>query len=142
MNSKLLVFSLFGCVLTISIYYSQNVSNHPFSKQPKAKVKVSKFEDYPKSNSNRKNISKEPCLKRWMNEKEKKYKKDRERIKEICQKYNVTSRTQIDRDFLFVDRNHKMALCLNAKVGSTTWVTHLKDLIPTKTCHNNESTTL
>ena len=133
MNSKLLVVSLFGCVLIISFQYSKNVSNHPVSKQPKNEVEVSKLDDHPKSNSNRKTMSKKQSLKQWMNEQEMKYKKYREHINEICKKYKVTRSTRIDKEFLFVDRNHKMALCLNAKVGSTTWVTHLTHLLPTKT---------
>ena len=67
-----------------------------------------------------------------MKEKEKKYKEGIERIQEICKKYNVTSRKQIDKGLLLVDRKYKMAFCMHPKVGSSTIKTHLKHLIPTK----------
>ena len=132
MNFKLLLFFFFGYVLTIYFFYSKYISNYVFSKHQKLKVKISNLKDHPRSYSNQKKTSTEPYVKQWMNEKEKKYKKDRERIQEICKKYNVTTRKQIDKRLLLVDRNHKMAFCLHAKVGSSTLKTHLKNLIPTK----------
>ena len=131
-NLKLLLLCFFWCVLTIYFSYSKYASNNIFSKQQKFKVEISKLKDRPRSYSNQKKTSTEPYGKQWMNEKEKKYKKDRERIQEICKKYNITSRKKIDKGFLLVDRNHKMAFCWHAKVGSSTLNTHLKHLIPTK----------
>ena len=131
-NLKLLLHCFFCCVLTIYFSYSKYASNSIFSKQQKFKVEISKLKDLPRSYSNQKKTSTEPYGKQWMNEKEKKYKKDRERIQEICKKYNITSKNKIDKGFLLVDRNHKMAFCWHAKVGSSTLNTHLKHLIPTK----------
>ena len=131
-NSNLLLFCQFVCVLTICFVYSKYTSNYTFTKQQKMKVAVSKLKDHPKSNSNQKKTSKESYLKQWLNEKEKIYKKDRERIQEICKKYNFTGRKKIAKEKLLVDRTHKMAFCLNSKVGSTTLRQHLEHLMPTK----------
>ena len=65
-----------------------------------------------------------------MNEKEKKYQKDKERIQQICKRYNVKSRKLLNSGFILVDRNHRIAVCSNAKVGSSTWRYHLRDLLP------------
>ena len=80
--------------------------------------------------SNQYNGLKQQDLRQWMNEKEQNYQKDKERIQQICKKYNVKSREFISKRWIKVDRNHGIAVCTHDKVGSSTWSYHLRDLLP------------
>ena len=59
MDSKLLLYCVFGCVLTIYCFFYKYPSNYNFLKQPKVKGEISKFKNHPISNSNQKKTSKE-----------------------------------------------------------------------------------
>ena len=74
--------------------------------------------------------SREKYGKQRINEMEKKYQKERERIQKVCKKYYIPRRKLIDKEFIHVLRNHKIALCSHAKVGSTTWRSHFTNLLP------------
>ena len=95
------------------------------SKHPKVKAGV-----HLKSHSNQDEVPQKLDLRQWMNEKEKNYQKDKERIKKVCKRYNVEKRNWIDKKYIFVDQNHGIAGCLHAKVGSTTWGYLWRDLLP------------
>ena len=73
---------------------------------------------------------KEQYGKQWLNEMERKYQKERERIQKVCKKYNIPRRKLIDKEFIHILRNYKIALCSHAKVGSTTWRSHFTNLLP------------
>ena len=74
--------------------------------------------------------SREKYGKQRINEMEKKYQKERERIQKVCKKYYIPRRKLIDKEFIHVLRNHKIALCSHAKVGSLTWRSHFTNLVP------------
>ena len=101
--------------------------NYTPSKQQKVKVGIQL-----KSNSNQDKVAKEQDLRQWMNEKEKNYRKDKDRIKSICKKYNVKHKKSFGKNNIYVDRNHKIGFCTHAKVGSSTWRYHMRDLLPPK----------
>ena len=95
------------------------------SKQPKIKVGI-----HLKSNSNQDKGSQKQDLRQWMNEKKKNYQKDKERLLSVCKKYNVKHRKLIGKTEIYVDQNHRIAVCTHGKVGSSTWRCHLRDLLP------------
>jgi len=96
-------------------------------KQPKVKAGA-----HLKSNSNQDESSQKLDLRQWMNEKEKNYQKDKERIKEVCKTYKVEKWNCMDRKDIYFDLNHGIAGCLHPKVGSTTWGYLWRDLLPAK----------
>ena len=67
----------------------------------------------------------------WMKEKEKNYQNDKERIQKTCKRYNVKKSKSLDKQFMYVDRNHRIAVCSHDKVGSSTWRYHLINFLPT-----------
>ena len=108
--SKYFVLCLLCCILMIIYQEFKSVSNH--------------------IPSNQDNGRQQQDLRQWMNEKEQNYQKDKERIQQICKKYNVKSREFISQRWIKVDRNHGIAVCTHDKVGSSTWSYHLRDLLP------------
>ena len=132
MDSKPFVFTLFSCLFIILFLYSKHVSNYIPSKQPNIKVEKSNIDNHLKSNSNEMEASQERDLKQWMVEKENYFRQDKERIQNICKRYNVTRRKLVDEKVVFVDRSHRIATCIIAKVGSTTWKFLFKDMLPSK----------
>ena len=143
MKAKNFIFVLLNCILVIAFLHWKEASNYNHS--IKQKVKYKKLKDTPmnkssvpkdhqkihlKSNSDKKEKVEEQDLKHWMSQMEKRYIIDRERVKKVCNKYIIPKRKIINKEFLDVDRNHKIALCSHAKVGSTTWKNHFKDLLP------------
>ena len=110
-----------SCFILMIIYLEFKYGlNYIPSKQPKYKAGI-----LLKDNSNQDNSLQEQDLRRWMNEKEHNYQKDKERIQQICQKYNVKSRKLIEKQWIPVDRNHGIAVCAHAKVGTSTWIYHI-----------------
>ena len=69
----------------------------------------------------------------WMRSMEMKYHKTNEMVYKICREYNEPVRSEIYRDFLMADLNHKLASCLHAKVGSTTWSNYFYAILPNET---------
>ena len=69
----------------------------------------------------------------WMRRMEMKYHKTNEMVYKICKEYKEPVRSEIYRDFLMADFNHKLASCLHAKVGSTTWSNHFNAISPNDT---------
>ena len=132
MKSKHFIFLLFSLILIIEYLYSKNVSNYIPAKQEKHKIEESRVFDVPKSKSSQTQKPQKLDLNQWMIQKESGYQKDRKRIHEVCRKYNIPKRKIINKEFLEVDRKHKMALCSHAKVGSTTWHSLFEKLLPTK----------
>ena len=101
------------------------VSNYIPSKQPKNEAGIDQDNGLQKQD-----------LRQWMNEKEQNYQKDKERIQQICQKYNVKSQKLIETRWIAVDRNHRIAVCAQPKVGTSTWIYHFRDLLPGKFSEN------
>ena len=132
MKSKHFIFLLFSSILIIEYLYSKNVSNYIPAKQERHKIEESRVFDVPKSKSSQTQKPQKLDLNQWMIQKESGYQKDRKRIHEVCRKYNIPKRKIINKEFLEVDRKHKMALCSHAKVGSTTWHSLFEKLLPTK----------
>ena len=125
MNSKYFVLCS-SCFIFIIVYLDPKYLQHSIlSKQPKVKAGV--ILNY---NSNQDEVPQKLDLRKWMNEKENNYQKDKERIKKVCKRYNVEKRNWIDKKYIFVDRYHGIAGCLHAKVGSTTWGYLWRDLLP------------
>ena len=75
-------------------------------------------------------VPKEQYGMRWIDEMEKKYQNERERIQKVCKKHDIPRQKLIDKKFIHILRNHKIALCTNAKVGSSTWRQHFTYLLP------------
>ena len=98
-------------------------SNYIPSKQTKVKDGI-----HLKVNSNQDNGLQKQELRQWMNEKEQNYQKDKERIQQMCKKYNITSKKLIENRWIMVDQNHRIAVCSHAKVGLSTWTYHFRDL--------------
>ena len=69
----------------------------------------------------------------WMKRMEEKYLKTNEMVEKVCMEFNNQGRTEIQRDSLMVDFDHKIASCLNAKVGSTTWSNYFYMMLPNYT---------
>ena len=67
---------------------------------------------------------------KWMKDMEMKYIKSNKIIENVCKEFNEPIRTEIYRDFLMVDFDHKVASCLHAKVGSTTWSNYFYEILP------------
>ena len=126
-NPTFFVFCL-SCFIFMIIYLQfEYVSNYIPFKQPKVRAGI-----HLKVYSNQDNDLQKQDLGEWMNEKEKNYQKDKERIQQICKKYNVKSRKLLSSGFIHVDRNHKIAVCYHNKAGSSTWKYHLRDLLPSE----------
>jgi len=53
-----------------------------------------------------------------------KQKELKERIANTCQKYGASLRVKVKRAELLYDPKHDLLFCRNAKVGTTTWLTH------------------
>jgi len=53
-----------------------------------------------------------------------KQKQRKEQIKRTCQKYGSSLRKHIKENDLMYDPRHELLFCRNAKVGTTTWLTH------------------
>jgi len=53
-----------------------------------------------------------------------KQKQRKEQIKRTCQKYGSSLRKHIKDNDLMYDPRHELLFCRNAKVGTTTWLTH------------------
>ena len=68
----------------------------------------------------------------WMMEMEKKYLKENERIKKVCNKFGHKPKDKRKGWFngLWTDTRHKIVACLNAKVGSSTWKSNFYNLLP------------
>ena len=96
-------------------------------KQPKVEVGI-----HLKANSYKDKSPQKKDLRQWMNEKENNYLKDKERIQSVCKKYNVKHSKLINKGEIHVDRNHRIGFCTHAKVGSSTWRHHMRDLLPSK----------
>ena len=65
----------------------------------------------------------------WMKEKEEEYQKLNEHIQAVCLKNKLNNHTPIKLRTLMVEKRHKIAYCRNAKVGTSTWMTHFNDLL-------------
>ena len=125
MNSTYFVLCS-SCFIFIIVYLDPKyLQTNILSKQPKVKAGV-----HLNYNSNQDEVPQKLDLRKWMNEKENNYQKDKERIKKVCKRYNVEKRNWIDKKYIFVDRYHGIAGCLHAKVGSTTWGYLWRDLLP------------
>ena len=107
MISRKFIYLLFFLVSTLSFLYLTYRLNH-----------VSIF------------MFREQYGKQWINEMENKYQKERRRIQKVCEKYDIPRQKIIDKEFIHIVRNHKIALCSHAKVGSTTWRHHFTNLLP------------
>ena len=125
--SKCFVFCLSCCILIIIFLPFKYDLKYIHSKQQKDKLGTQL-----KSNSNQNKGPQKQDLRQWMNEKEKNYQKDKERIQRVCKKYNVKHSKLIGRNLIHVDRNHRIGFCNHAKVGSSTWRYHMRDLLPPK----------
>ena len=68
----------------------------------------------------------------WLKTMEVRYATTNSRIMEVCQKYNMDTKTKtkLRRTSWLVDTRHRLAYCWQAKVGSTTWMYHFNDLLP------------
>ena len=76
----------------------------------------------------------------WIEKMEKKYKKTNERIREVCKKNleQKKARFYVDNNYkqkmltvaMLMDASHGLANCLNAKVGSSTWLNNFVNLLP------------
>ena len=87
MNSKYFVLCS-SCFIFIIVYLDPKYLQHSIlSKQPKVKAGV--ILNY---NSNQDEVPQKLDLRKWMNEKENNYQKDKERIKKVCKRYNVENR--------------------------------------------------
>ena len=106
MDSKTFVFILFCYIFIILFLYYSESSNNITLKQQSGMVKNQKVYSNLKFSSNELGSSQEQDLRQWMAEKEEYIKKDKDRIQEICQRYNVTRRKLIDKEVLNVDRDH------------------------------------
>jgi len=53
-----------------------------------------------------------------------KQKQRKSQIKKTCQKYGASVRKNINENDLMYDPRHELLFCRNAKVGTTTWLTH------------------
>ena len=136
MDSKTFVFILFSYILIILFLYDNDTSKYIPFRQQSSMVETPIFDTDLISSSNELESSQEQDLRQWMAKKEEYFKKDRERIQKICQRYNITKRKLIDKEILIVDRDHRIASCLNAKVGTTTWKNLFKELMPSNIREN------
>ena len=85
-----------SCFILIIIYLEfRYVSNYIPSKQPIDKAGI-----HLKDDSNQDNGLQKQELRQWMNEKEQNYQKDKERIQQICKKYNITSKKLIEKRWI------------------------------------------
>ena len=120
-KSTSFVFCL-SCFILMIMYLEFNyVSNYIPSKQPKNEAGIDQDNGLQKQD-----------LRQWMNEKEQNYQKDKERIQQICKKYNVKSRKLMEKRWIKVNRNYRIAVCTHDKVGSSTWRHYLRDFLPAK----------
>ena len=69
----------------------------------------------------------------WMKRMETKYLKTNKMVEKVCMEFNEPIRTEIQQDSFMVDIDHKVASCLHAKVGSTTWSNHFYMMLPNQT---------
>ena len=129
MNSNKLILLFF---LLISFLLFLFLTYRPNRVSFKPKKDVSKTAKDPKQHMSKPHQErpKEQYGKQWLNEMEKKYQKERERIQKVCKRYNIPRRKLIDKEFIHIVRNHKIALCSHAKVGSSTWRSHFTNLLP------------
>ena len=135
MDSKKYICLLFFLISTLLCYllYLTNSSYHFCYQNTKRYFEAVEEPKHHKSTLLPK-IPKEQYGKRWIDEMEKKYQNERERIQKVCKKHDIPRRKLIDKEFIHILRNHKIALCTNAKVGSSTWRQHFTYLLP-----NNEN---
>ena len=66
----------------------------------------------------------------WLKKMEIQYAETNDRIKIVCQKYNLSDPTKANYRQMMIDTTHHLGFCRNAKVGSTTWMHHFNDLLP------------
>ena len=78
--------------------------------------------------------SKEEDIVEWMKKKEESYLETTKTIKKVCERYNKNNVTEVELDgqAMMVDTYFKFGYCPNAKVGSTTWMSHLMKIMKTK----------
>ena len=72
----------------------------------------------------------------WMKEKEKEYQKLNEHIQSVCLRNKLNTHLPISSKALMVEKEHKIAFCRNAKVGTATWMQHFNNLLDPK--HRSE----
>ena len=124
------VFLLVISTLLIPFLYWRDVSSFYRLKQEKHRSNKIRNQTNLKYKLLKNETLSQQDIEHWMIQREEIYSKDKERIREVCKRYSVPARKIIDKMFLKVDHYHKLALCTHPKVGSTTWRTHLKDILP------------
>ena len=107
-----------------TITTNQELQNTPESSQTKLDGMI------PNSNQERTSEPSEEKLTNWFQKMELKYAETNDRIKMVCQKYNMNDPTKARYTQVMVDTTHHLAFCRNAKVGSSTWMHHFNDLLP------------
>jgi len=68
-----------------------------------------------------------------------KQKQMKTRIQKTCQKYGPSLRQNIDQHELMYDPRHELLFCRNAKVGTTTWLTHFLRLSSLSDSEKNDT---